>query len=59
MNNTKAPKTVEEILKSDYKKYTAKDVNFSIGVVQSANEAQLEDIKKQVVPPLMESISNF
>ena len=46
-------KTVEEIFYQDFKKFTAKEIDFGIGQINSFNSAELAEIKN-LIEPFME-----
>lgn len=43
-------KSAEEIFYQDYKKFTASDVTFGVGQINSMNKRELEEIKGKLVP---------
>ncbi|MEA4973067.1 MAG: putative manganese-dependent inorganic diphosphatase [Candidatus Metalachnospira sp.] len=43
-------KTVEEIFYQDFKKFTASDIDFGIGQINSFNAAELNEIKNRIEP---------
>lgn len=48
-------KTVEEIFYQDFKKFTAKDIDFGIGQINSFNSAELAEIR-HLIEPFMERV---